>query len=66
MHSGAAAKKSKVESLLREAVDAFRVSLDKAESIKSINSEDQESKRQEALAHIATSMLSLGLNEVAA
>ena len=62
--NGSPVDKDRVERYMREAVDAFRTSMDKADKIKALNPDDQEAKRQEALAHIATSMLSLGLNEV--
>ena len=62
--NGTPVQKSRIEQYLQEAVDAFRESMDKADAIKSLNPDEQETRRQEVLAQIATSMLSLGLNEV--
>jgi tetratricopeptide (TPR) repeat protein len=61
--SGQPASKAKVEEYLNEAVASFKESMDKAERITALNPEEQDQKRKEALASIASSMLSLGLNE---
>jgi tetratricopeptide (TPR) repeat protein len=61
--NGKPASKKKVEEYLGEAIDSFKESMNKAERITALNTEEQNDRRKEALAGIAGSMLSLGLNE---